>query len=909
MDGQFLIYGNDFVTDADAMLAAGQWTLNDGSALFAAGQVVVFDIVDADDAGQFTGLTQITGITVYDSYDDYLGDVALYTYSGSVTIDPAGMGDGLLFQDLSDLTSLDAGAPVLGDSFIAPGRNAAEAIGDLTLDAVQDLDQPGDGAFGLAAADYLYNGPSGQDFVIEGTLGDDEIRLGYSGDPDGDTIDGNDAADGSNDDVVRAGAGNDTVVTGDGDDLIDGGHGNDRLEGDDGADTILGGAGDDSVWGGIGGDSIIGGTGDDSVQAYDGADYVEGGDGDDWMNGDRGDDTLIGGAGNDWMRGSFGNEWMEGGTGDDYIWSGYGDDTIRMENDFGNDTIEMEGQDETLGDLLDFSAVTDDLTFDLTTNYDGGGAVSDGTSTAIFEDVEHLMMGAGNDTVVLADFGGADTVEGFGLPVLNPDGTYSTVDRLDLSQMTDEDGETLGAGDVVITANDAGDVMFVFPKGESLVLAGISPDALSDPDVQAAIGLPTGAAVVDPPDEGGDGGGDGGAGDGEGDGEGDETGLNGVISGTAGDDLIDASYTDDPEGDLIDNGDAILAGAGPDDDSVEAGEGNDTIDGGAGNDFIRGGIGNDSLIGGQGNDTLIAGAGNDTLVGGGGDSWIEGNAGNDEFLIGDGDIAWGGDGDDRFFINRDTLGYDVEMTIDGGAGAEVEGDWLTIEGPATITYDADDPESGTVTWDDGSRLNFSDIEKVIHVPCFTTETLIRTARGDLRAADLQVGDNVLTRDAGYQPIRWIGLRAMSGAELARQPKLRPVRIKAGALALNQPARDLLVSPQHRMLVSGGAVEMWFGEDEVLVPAIQMTCLDGVDQQGADPVTYVHFMFDAHQLVLGDGAWSESFQPGDQSLAGMDQAQRDELFALFPDLAHKSHSYGAVRPTLTGRETRVLFGSA
>ena len=92
---------------------------------------------------------------------------------------------------------------------------------------------------------------------------------------------------------------------------------------------------------------------------------------------------------------------------------------------------------------------------------------------------------------------------------------------------------------------------------------------------------------------------------------------------------------------------------------------------------------------------------------------------------------------------------------------------------------------------------------------------------------------------------------------------------------------------------------------MLVPAIQLTCLDGVEQRAAAPVTYIHLMFDRHQIVLSDGAWSESFQPGDLTLAGMDQAQRDELLALFPEVA-VAEGYDAARPTLSSREVRVLF---
>ncbi len=80
--------------------------------------------------------------------------------------------------------------------------------------------------------------------------------------------------------------------------------------------------------------------------------------------------------------------------------------------------------------------------------------------------------------------------------------------------------------------------------------------------------------------------------------------------------------------------------------------------------------------------------------------------------------------------------------------------------------------------------------------------------------------------------------------------------------------------------------------------------DGVRQRLA-AVTYVHVMFDCHQIVLTHGMWSESFQPGKRTLDGMPDPQRDELLRLFPEL-HDPETYPAARMTLKGYEARVLL---
>jgi hypothetical protein len=72
-----------------------------------------------------------------------------------------------------------------------------------------------------------------------------------------------------------------------------------------------------------------------------------------------------------------------------------------------------------------------------------------------------------------------------------------------------------------------------------------------------------------------------------------------------------------------------------------------------------------------------------------------------------------------------------------------------------------------------------------------------------------------------------------------------------------------------------------------------------------PVTYVHLMFDRHQIVQTQGIWSESFQPGERVLGALPDLQRDELLQLFPEL-HQGQGYPAARATLKAHETRVLL---
>jgi len=90
----------------------------------------------------------------------------------------------------------------------------------------------------------------------------------------------------------------------------------------------------------------------------------------------------------------------------------------------------------------------------------------------------------------------------------------------------------------------------------------------------------------------------------------------GIVSGTSGDDLIDATYAGDPDGDLVDNNDGLgVQGTTGDADLIYAGAGNDTVLSGASDDIVYGGTGDDLVLAGSGNDSIDGGSGDDIIYG------------------------------------------------------------------------------------------------------------------------------------------------------------------------------------------------------------------------------------------------------------------------------------------------------
>lgn len=303
---------------------------------------------------------------------------------------------------------------------------------------------------------------------------------------------------------------------------------------------------------------------------------------------------------------------------------------------------------------------------------------------------------------------------------------------------------------------------------------------------------------------------------------------------------------------------------------------------------------------GTGNDRLIGGLGEDVLFGGGGDDRINLNGDTEA------DEAYGGDDQDTFtFIG-------VNDYIEGGEGG-VDNDTLDLTPLSNITVDFDptDSEAGTVTFFDGSggvtgTATFSEIENVII--CFTPGSTVETEFGLRPVEAIRQGDRVWTRDNGLQEVRWASRSDLSAADLAARPHLAPVLIRKGALGYNVPERDMVVSPNHRMLIESTDAALYFAEPEVLAAAKHLVDGASVLRARVPQVSYIHFMFDQHEVVRVDGAWSESFQPGDYSLNGLDAAQRGEILELFPELGSDQglQDYAAARLSLKKHEARLLL---
>ncbi|MFZ1469362.1 MAG: Hint domain-containing protein [Paracoccaceae bacterium] len=347
----------------------------------------------------------------------------------------------------------------------------------------------------------------------------------------------------------------------------------------------------------------------------------------------------------------------------------------------------------------------------------------------------------------------------------------------------------------------------------------------------------------------------------------DTGGLPDFIAAGAGDDTVSGTAA----------GDVIFGGEGAD--SIAAAAGNDTVFGDAGNDQIEGNGGDDLVFGGDGNDTLHGGAGNDTLTGGdGADRFALEQAGGGDHVTDFDMTLTAGRTTDQLDVSdlRDLNGnpinaWDVVVTDDGNGNAVLtfpEGESLVLEGVAP------------------RQMATAQQRHAAGIPCFTTGVRILTPAGEIPVERLRPGDLVVTRDNGPMPVVWAGTRRLGAAELATAPHLRPVRIAPGSWA---GPRDLLVSPQHAILVRAPQR----GGTESFVRATHLARLKGGKVRiagGCRSVTYVHLLFEGHQVIFANGVASESYYPGKWGITALDHIARHEVLTLFPDLRWRDPAF-------------------
>ena len=132
--------------------------------------------------------------------------------------------------------------------------------------------------------------------------------------------------------------------------------------------------------------------------------------------------------------------------------------------------------------------------------------------------------------------------------------------------------------------------------------------------------------------------------------------------------------------------------------------------------------------------------------------------------------------------------------------------------------------------------------------CFMAGTMICTPDGEVPVESLKRGDLVSTRDGRSVAVDWLGVQTVS-LRFADKMRVLPIRIRAGAIAENVPKRDLLLSPDHAILVEGALIQAGALVNGTSI--VRETDVPNV-------FTYYHVEVEDHSLVLAENTPAETF---------------------------------------------------
>lgn len=286
----------------------------------------------------------------------------------------------------------------------------------------------------------------------------------------------------------------------------------------------------------------------------------------------------------------------------------------------------------------------------------------------------------------------------------------------------------------------------------------------------------------------------------------------------------------------------------------------------------------------------------DTPDGPGDNTSVLGDVGNDQFTANGASETYSGYGV-GLFPNGD-------VAVEGPIGMNSNGTYTlysesTIAPGTVVQLQPDQPGGGA-----GAQNQFS-LDTAAPVPCFAAGTAISTPMGAVPVESLKAGDLVLTADGAVRPVRWLGRQTVS-MRFGDPLRVTPVRVKAGALDENVPSRDLVLSPDHALLVDG-----------VLIHAGALVNASSVVRELDVPETFIYYHVELtdHSLVLAEGAPAETFIDNIDRLSFDNWDEHEAIGTDLPGIVEMSYPRAksqrqvasATRQRLAAR-AQALFGA-
>jgi len=151
--------------------------------------------------------------------------------------------------------------------------------------------------------------------------------------------------------------------------------------------------------------------------------------------------------------------------------------------------------------------------------------------------------------------------------------------------------------------------------------------------------------------------------------------------------------------------------------------------------------------------------------------------------------------------------------------------------------------------------------------CFMSGTMIRTPGGEVAVETIARGDYITTADGRAVKVSWLGRQTVA-VRFADPVRVLPIRIAANALGENVPSRDLLVSPDHAILIEG-----------ILIQAGALVNGHSIIREANVPsnFTYYHVELEDHSLIFAENVPAETFVDNVDRLAFDNWAEHEAIY--------------------------------
>ncbi|WP_213686378.1 Hint domain-containing protein, partial [Roseicyclus sp.] len=134
--------------------------------------------------------------------------------------------------------------------------------------------------------------------------------------------------------------------------------------------------------------------------------------------------------------------------------------------------------------------------------------------------------------------------------------------------------------------------------------------------------------------------------------------------------------------------------------------------------------------------------------------------------------------------------------------------------------------------------------------CFAMGTAILTPDGMTPVETLSPGSLVATLEGRFVPVRF-NFRQIIATRFHMAERLQLVRVRAGALGSGVPARDLVLTADHALMIDGLLINAGALVNGTTIDCVRLAEL-------GDSFTVYHVETDAHDIILAEGTPTETY---------------------------------------------------